>query len=41
MFSAAAIKTGLKYADAKSGGREYTADNLKKDLATGRYNEYI
>ena len=35
--SAAAIKTGIKYADAKSGGREYTADNLKKDLATGAF----
>ena len=36
--SAAAIKTGIKYADAKSGGREYTADNLKKDLATGAFS---
>lgn len=36
--SAAAIKTGIKYADAKSDGREYTADNLKKDLATGAFS---
>ena len=36
--SAAAIKTGIKYADAKSGDREYTADNLKKDLATGAFS---
>ena len=36
--SAAAIKTGIKYADAKSGSREYTADNLKKDLATGAFS---
>ena len=36
--SAAAIKTGIKYTDAKSGGREYTADNLKKDLATGAFS---
>lgn len=36
--SAAAIKTGIKYADAKSGGRGYTADNLKKDLVTGAFS---
>lgn len=36
--SAAAIKTGIKCADAKSGGRKYTADNLKKDLATGAFS---
>ena len=35
---AAGIKTGIKAADAKSGGREYTADNLKKDLATGAFS---
>lgn len=34
--SAAAIKTGIKYADAKLGGRKY--DSLGYDLATGALN---
>lgn len=29
------VKTGLKYADAKSGGREYTLDNAIYDSSTG------
>lgn len=33
--SGALIKTGIKYADAKSGGREYTLDNIKHDASTG------
>lgn len=31
----AAVKTGVKAADAYSGGRKYTLDNAKKDSATG------
>ena len=33
--SAALIKSGIKYADAKSAGREYTAKEFKKDAFTG------
>lgn len=33
--SGALIKTGVKYADAKSGGREYTLDDIKHDASTG------
>ncbi len=36
--SAAVIKTGIKYADAVSADREYTTDNLLKDLATGAFS---
>lgn len=34
--SGAAIKAGVKYADAKTGGREY--DSLGKDMATGAFS---
>lgn len=36
--SAAAIKTGLKAADAVSGGREYTLDDAGHDAATGAFS---
>lgn len=36
--SGAAIKTGLKYADAKSCGREYTWDDAKHDAVTGAFS---
>ena len=36
--SAAAIKTGLKAADAAVGGREYTLDDAKRDAATGGFS---
>lgn len=34
----AAIKTGIKYADTVSSEKEYTSDNLKRDLATGAFS---
>lgn len=34
--SGAAIKSGMKFADAKTGGREY--DSLGKDMATGAFS---
>ena len=36
--SGAAIKTGIKYADTVSSEKEYTSDNLKRDLATGAFS---
>jgi len=36
--SGAAIKTGIKFADTVSSEREYTSDNLKRDLATGAFS---
>lgn len=36
--SGALIKSGIKSLDAVTGGREYTADNFKKDLATGAFS---
>ena len=36
--SGAAIKTGLKYADAKSAGREYNSEDLQHDMITGGFS---
>ena len=36
--SGAAIKSGLKAADALSAGREYTVEDLKRDAATGGFS---
>ena len=36
--SGAAIKTGIKFADTVSSEREYSSDNLKRDLATGAFS---
>ena len=34
----ALVKTGLKYADAKSGGRDYTLKDARHDAATGAFS---
>ena len=37
----AGVKAGIKYADAKVGGREYTKKDLTFDLATGAINGFM
>lgn len=37
-LSGAAIKSGLKYVDAKTGGRDYTLKNAAHDAATGAFS---
>ena len=39
--TSAALKPAIKYADAKSGGRNYTVDDLKYDTATGAFSGAI
>lgn len=37
----AAVKTGIKYADAKTGGRKYTLKNAGHDAATGAFSGFL